>query len=190
MRQSLYFLTSVFLVAADQISKWAVTEYIIRTGIKPGERPIDFFHWLMNAPERLGFYTTPVTSFFNIVMVWNHGVSFGLFNRESDSGPMIFTAVSGLICAAFIFLLLRSTSRFQSLMIACVIGGAIGNIIDRVRFGAVIDFLDFHAFGHHWPAFNLADSLICIGVIGFIAHSLIWGDSREDKTAPRLQETE
>lgn len=184
MRQSLYLFVSAFLITADQISKWAVTEYIIRTGITPGERPFDVFHWFLHAPDGLGFYTTPITPFFNIVMVWNHGVSFGLFNRESESGPLILTAVSGLICAAFLYLLWRSTSRFQSLMIACIIGGAIGNIIDRLRFGAVIDFLDFHAFGYHWPAFNLADSLICLGVIGFIVHSLIWGDQKNQKSTP------
>lgn len=104
-----------------------------------------------------------VTSFFNLVLVWNKGVSFGMF------GSGDFTTVLSLFAAAVTVILIgwlwKTTSTLLSLSISLIIGGAIGNIIDRIRFGAVVDFLDFHALGYHWPAFNVADAAICVGVV-------------------------
>lgn len=114
-----------------------------------------------------------VTSFFNVVLVWNKGVSFGMF------GSGDFTTVLSLFAAAVTVILIRwlwkTTSTLLSIAISLIIGGAIGNIIDRIRFGAVVDFLDFHALGHHWPAFNVADAAICIGV------ALIFMDGLREK---------
>ena len=62
-----------------------------------------------------------------------------------------------------------------------IIGGAIGNVIDRIRLGAVFDFLDFHIAGQHWPAFNAADSFICIGAVIIIVHSIFWGSGKVEK---------
>jgi signal peptidase II len=105
-----------------------------------------------------------VTGFFNLVLVWNRGVSFGMFGSHSDWGPILLSALALVISAALVIWLRRVDSRLAGAAIGLVLGGALGNVVDRVRYGAVVDFLDFHAFGYHWPAFNVADSAISIGV--------------------------
>lgn len=105
-----------------------------------------------------------VTGFFNLVMVWNFGVSFGLFASGADLMPYILVLLSLVISGALIAWAWRSASSFQALSVGLVVGGAVGNIIDRLRFGAVADFLDFHLAGWHWPAFNVADCCIVVGV--------------------------
>lgn len=114
---------------------------------------------LMDPPQAVA-----VTSFFNLVLVWNRGVSFGLFDSDSHWGPIVLSAFALTISVVLVVWLRRVGSRLPAVAIGMVLGGAIGNVIDRVRFGAVVDFLDFHAFGYHWPAFNVADSAISIGV--------------------------
>jgi signal peptidase II len=113
-----------------------------------------------------------VTSFFNLAPAWNRGVSFGLLAHDSPWAPWL---LSGLAAAIAVFLL-RWLARAESPLIAAalglVLGGAVGNAIDRVRFGAVVDFLDFHAFGWHFWAFNLADSAITVGAVGLLLASL------------------
>jgi signal peptidase II len=172
-RPAFFLLISGLLITLDQLSKWAVTEFIIRPSL-PNAFPaqsMGLIEWLINPPARLGFSEITVLPFFNWVMVWNMGISFGMFNRETDYGPLILTVLSILITIIFVIWLYRAENRLQSLAIAMVIGGAIGNAFDRIRFGAVIDFLDFHAFGYHWPAFNIADSCIVVGVFILIFHS-------------------
>lgn len=105
-----------------------------------------------------------VLPFLNLVLVLNRGISFGLFNRESAAGPYVFLALSLLIAGALLLWLRRIDRPWPAGAVGLVVGGAIGNAVDRLRFGGVVDFLDFHAFGYHWPAFNLADSAIVIGV--------------------------
>ena len=102
-----------------------------------------------------------ITSFFNIVEVWNPGVSFGM---GAALGPWVLTGLAVVISVALFIWLLRAETGLLQIALSLLIGGAVGNVIDRVRFGAVYDFLDFHAFGYHWPAFNLADTAIFIGV--------------------------
>ncbi len=104
-----------------------------------------------------------VSSFFNLVLVWNHGISFGMFAAHRQ--PMLLMAVSVVIVIMLLIWLAKAASKIEALAIGCVIGGAIGNDIDRVRLDAVVDFLDFHAGLYHWPAFNIADSCIFIGVV-------------------------
>lgn len=105
-----------------------------------------------------------LTSFFNLVMVWNFGVSFGLFASGADLMPYVLVAVSLLISGLLIAWVWRGASRLAALSVGMVVGGALGNVIDRLRFGAVADFLDFHVAGWHWPAFNVADACIVVGV--------------------------
>ncbi len=105
-----------------------------------------------------------ILPFFNLVLVWNRGVSFGLFNHGEPLPPILFVLVSLGIAALFCFWLFRAENRMMALAIGSVIGGAVGNVIDRLRFGAVVDFLDFHIAGIHWPAFNIADSAIVVGI--------------------------
>lgn len=123
-----------------------------------------------------------VTSFFNIVMVWNRGASFGLFASDSPWGQVFLGTLAVAICIALTVWLSRVTSRWLAAALGFVIGGAIGNVIDRAVHGAVADFLDFHAWGFHWPAFNVADTAICIGVGMLLLDGLITG-RRDNKLA-------
>ncbi len=114
--------------------------------------------------------------FFNVVMVWNTGVTFGLLDDTPFWGQWAFIGLSLAIVAILLLWLHRSETRWQAAAIGLIIGGALGNVIDRLHYGAVADFLDFHAYGEvadflklhigtsHWPAFNLADSAITVGV--------------------------
>ncbi|MGH7014456.1 MAG: signal peptidase II [Stellaceae bacterium] len=112
---------------------------------------------------------------FNLVMAWNHGVSFGLFN--GGSGTLFFAALAAAIVVALLWWLSRAGPRGLQLAIGLVIGGAVGNIVDRLARGAVVDFLDFHLGGLHWYAFNVADTAICLGVF-FIAVDGLLGERR------------
>lgn len=105
-----------------------------------------------------------VTPFFNLVMVWNTGVSFGLFSEDSALRSWTLIGVSVVVLVWLVIWLWRVEQRLMAIALGSIIGGAIGNIVDRLRFGAVFDFLDFHAFGWHWPAFNIADCAIVVGV--------------------------
>lgn len=105
-----------------------------------------------------------VTSFLNMVAVWNSGVSFGFLAGHSEIMPYILAAFAVLISVGMAIWLTRARTGLLATGLGLVIGGAVGNIIDRLRFQAVIDFIDLHVAGYHWPAFNLADSAITIGV--------------------------
>ncbi len=175
MRKSVALLISLFLIAADQLSKWSVAELLLRPKIEGAGPPKGFMEWYAAPPPRLPFAETEITSFFNLVIVWNKGISFGLFNQDADYGPWILIGLSLAITAIFLVLLLRGpSSRLQSLGIALIIGGALGNVIDRFRFGAVFDFLDFHLGDYHWPAFNIGDSCICIGVAALVVQTIFF----------------
>lgn len=108
-----------------------------------------------------------VTGFFNLVMVWNRGVSFGLFQQGDDAGRYLLTGFAVIVGLVLIVWMLRSSTRLGVAGLALVAAGALGNAYDRVVFGAVADFLDFHFAGYHFWAFNVADSAITIGV-GFL----------------------
>jgi len=105
-----------------------------------------------------------VTGFFNLVKVWNKGVSFGMLNNLAG-GKYIILVVNLLILAVLVMWLYRNKIAYLAFAIALIIGGAIGNIVDRIYHGAVADFLDFYLLGYHWPAFNLADSSVFLGVL-------------------------
>lgn len=113
-----------------------------------------------------------ITPFFNWVRAWNTGVSFSMFNDYGSMGTIILSAVAGAIVIALIVWLKNEKNRLAQAALGMIIGGAVGNVIDRVRLGAVFDFLDFHIAGTHWPAFNLADSFICVGAVILIVQSI------------------
>jgi signal peptidase II len=114
-----------------------------------------------------------VTSFFNLALTYNRGISFGLFNEGAGLNALIFSLAAAAIVGALVFWLSRVTSPFLGIAIGLIIGGAIGNVIDRIRLGAVVDFLDFHLGTLHWPAFNIADGAICIGVGAMLLDGLL-----------------
>jgi signal peptidase II len=115
----------------------------------------------------------PVTSFFNLVMAHNKGAAFSFLAAESGWQRHLFT-VLGIAAALFIIFLLKrhAGQKLFCWALALILGGAIGNVIDRVAYGYVIDFLDFYIGGWHWPAFNVADSAIVLGAGLFVLDEL------------------
>lgn len=111
----------------------------------------------------------PITSFFNLVLVHNQGAAFSFLASESGWQRYFFTAIS-LAAVVYIVILLRKHNyqRMFCWALTLILGGAIGNLIDRILYGYVIDFLDFYISGWHWPAFNVADAAICIGAALFL----------------------
>lgn len=169
------FLIIAFILIADQITKWAILEWMIKPAINPAFSSFGFIDWISQSLPRLPFTSIEILPFFNIVMVWNEGVSFGMLG---NLGPWPLIAVSFAISAIFVVWMWRACAWQQLLSSAMIVGGALGNIIDRLRFGAVADFLDFHAFGWHYPAFNLADSCITLGIALLLLDSLFWEPRR------------
>ncbi|MCW9001683.1 MAG: signal peptidase II [Rhodospirillales bacterium] len=147
----------------DQYTKWLILEHVMQ-------------------PPRV----ITVTSFFNLVMAWNTGISFGMFASDSPLNRWLLPGLALVVVAGLAIWLYRTSCRFIGIGLALIIGGAVGNVIDRVRFGAVADFLDIHLAGYHWPAFNVADSAITIGAAILILDSLFRRpeSSRNDDDAP------
>ncbi|MCY4238000.1 MAG: signal peptidase II [Rhodospirillaceae bacterium] len=113
-----------------------------------------------------------VAPFLNVVLVWNRGISFGVLNQGPDWWPWVLIAVAFLIVAGLLFWLRKLDGRWMVTAIGLIVGGAIGNVIDRFRFGAVVDFIDVHVSGWHFPTFNIADAAITCGVLILLADSL------------------
>ena len=111
--------------------------------------------------------------FFNLALTYNRGISFGLFNDGAGLNALVFSVAAAAIVAVLVYWLRRAASPFLAIAIGLIIGGAVGNVIDRLRLGAVVDFLDFHVGAYHWPAFNLADSAICIGVAAMLLDGVL-----------------
>ena len=149
---------AVAVAALDQFSKWWILDHVMQ-------------------PPRV----IPVTPFFNLVLGWNRGVSFGIFDGDSPYNAWILTLVALIIVAALAVWLVRSEGRWVPIALGMVIGGALGNVIDRLRFGAVADFLDVHVMGYHWPAFNAADTGITIGAIMLVIDTLFTRPDQPNK---------
>jgi len=122
-----------------------------------------------------------VQGFFNLTHVRNTGGAFGIFGGEKGGlGSILFVVVSLIAIGAivFLFLKIKENEKTLALSFSLILSGAIGNLIDRLRYGEVVDFLDFYLSTTHWPAFNVADSAICIG-IGLMALELVKGDRKK-----------
>lgn len=151
-RLAAWLALALLVVALDQISKsWILANFRLL------ERQI-------------------VSSFFNLVLVFNPGASFS-FLADAGGWQRWFFVVLALGISIWLLAMLRRHARERLLptSLALILGGAIGNVIDRVRFGAVVDFLDFHLAGYHWPAFNVADSAITVGVALMLWHQFRFG---------------
>jgi len=134
--------------------------------------------WLIAWVQEQGGWQQ-ITGFFNLVMVWNRGISFGML-QSGDTGRWLLVVFSLAVCVGLGFWLRRQRRRWPSYALGAVIGGALGNIIDRIWRGAVADFFDFHLLGYHWPAFNVADSAITIGVAMLLYDSFRTGSDGRD----------
>jgi len=141
----------VATLVADQVSKQLLLDYLVKAGAA--------------APV--------IDGFFRLVMVWNRGVSFGLLAGEGALPAWLLSAIAVAVCIGLFIWLRRTDRTLTGWGIGLVMGGAIGNVIDRARWGAVFDFADFHIGQWHWPAFNVADSAIVIGVGLMLIDSLI-----------------
>lgn len=108
----------------------------------------------------------------SLTMVWNQGVTFGLFRAEGAWGPLLLVAVAVAIVVALALWLRRAESRLVAAALGAIAGGAVGNVVDRLRFGAVVDFIHFHVGGWSWYVFNVADAAIVCGVTALVLDGL------------------
>lgn len=140
---------AALVLLLDQVSKWAILALVM--------------------PPPGGI---PITGFFNIVLTYNTGVSFGLFQGEAGWQPYFLIAVNLAVSLGLLIWLRKQDGRLLAWAVGLVVGGAVGNAIDRFHQPGVVDFLDFHLAGWHWPAFNVADSAIVCGVLLIVADGL------------------
>ncbi len=158
-------LFAVLLLIADQVSKWWILE-VVRL---PEVRNIPL---VLLGPVGL-----------DLTMVWNRGVTFGLFSGEGSWNHLVLSLLALVVAGWLLRWLARAETRLVTYALGAVIGGAVANVIDRVRFGAVVDFVDVHAWGWHWYVFNLADAAIVCGVLALVVDALIRPETQR-KEAP------
>jgi len=146
-----YLAIATIILLLDQLSKWSALSNL-----------------QMGVPE----YVLP---FMNWLLLFNPGAAFSFLAQGSGWQRWFFT-ILGLVACIYIVWLLRKSQNDKLLCVALslILGGAFGNVLDRIMFGAVVDFIDLHYANWHWPAFNIADSAICIG-----AALIIWGELRK-----------
>ena len=129
-----------------------------------------------------------LTPFLDLVLTWNTGISYGLFPQDSDFGRYVLLALKLAAVVLLWIWLARAESRLTALALGLIIGGAIGNAIDRVAYGAVVDFVLFHittpTFNFTWYVFNLADAAIVAGVIGLLYESFLGGGVPQKRPDP------
>lgn len=113
-----------------------------------------------------------VAGFLNLRVGFNEGISFGLFAELLSGRPLALAAAMSTIAAALLIWLWRTRQGLEAIALGAIVGGAFGNVADRLRHGAVVDFLDFHVGGYHWPAFNFADAAIVSGTFLLVFASI------------------
>ncbi len=128
--------------------------------------------WILDGLDLPSLGSVAVLPFLNFTMVWNKGVTFGLLGGLGDAAAWVLGGVAVLVVVALFVWLRRAENRMVAVALGAIAGGAIGNVIDRVRFGAVVDFLHAHAFGFSWYVFNVADAAIVCGVAALVLDSL------------------
>jgi lipoprotein signal peptidase len=156
---------AVIILVADQASKWFILEVLRLPEVR---------HIPLIALGPLGF---------DLTMVWNRGVTFGMFAGDQAT-QWVLGGLALVIAALLLAWMRRAENRATALALGAVVGGAIGNVIDRIRFGAVVDFADAHAWGWHWYVFNVADAAIVLGVATLVGDAL-FRPSAKGKRAER-----
>ncbi len=119
--------------------------------------------WVLRIFDLPGRVSVEILPFFNLTMVWNAGISYGLFKQYDPAGQWLIAAFMLGIVGLILFWLIQQPTRLMTIMAGLVIGGALGNLYDRLTYGAVVDFIHLHAAGYDWYVFNLADAAIVIG---------------------------
>ena len=132
--------------------------------------------------------STPLAPFLNLTLRWNQGVSFSLFTQDSTTGRAALLALTLTATALLAWWLKRDRSYLVALGLGAIIGGALGNAADRATHGAVVDFLDLHAFGRHFFVFNLADAAINVGVALLLIDLIFAADRSDEKKRPISQD--
>jgi signal peptidase II len=164
---------AAFVVVADQIAKYIV--------LGPGQfSPPGCLELGVNCR------VIELTSFFDLRMVWNRGVSFGLMRANTDLVRWALVLLSFMISGVFLWWLRTADRRLTGTALGLVVGGALGNVIDRIRFGAVCDFFDFSGLWFPW-VFNVADSAITLGAILLAVDMVFFTESEPGKGAPWAQ---
>ena len=153
----------VIVLAADQASKW----------------------WILEGLQLPQLGRVDLLPILSLTMVWNPGVTFGLFKADGSVGALLLVAVAVVIVAALALWLRRAESRLVAVSLGAIAGGAIGNVLDRLRFGAVVDFIHAHAGGWSWYVFNVADAAIVCGVGGAGARRAAAARAPAERTACR-----
>ena len=156
---------ALFGLAADQVSKFFLIQLLGRNGDQP----------------------IAVLPVFDLVMWWNKGVSFSMFHTGSAWGPYVFSIASLVIVALLVVWQWRTTNPLMAIAVGAVAGGAIGNVVDRLRLGAVADFFYAHIGEYGWPAFNVADTLIVVGTFILMFDWLFTG--RKDTALAQRKES-
>ena len=144
-------VAALLTLLADQASKW----------------------WILNGFDLPHRGTVEILPVLNFTMVWNRGITFGLLRGDGGWDAVILGAVALAVVVALGIWLWRAERTMVAIALGAVCGGAIGNVIDRARFGAVVDFLHAHAFGYSWYVFNVADAAIVCGVAALVLDSLM-----------------
>lgn len=139
----LFIGLALIILLLDQVSKWMAVNQIEA-------------HQILSV----------IPGFFNLVLVKNKGMAFGIFSQTRSGFYyyfLLFTTIGAIGVILFFFFWIKRTKKWLTVGLSLILGGALGNLVDRVRLGYVIDFLDFFLKGYHWPAFNVADSAVTVG---------------------------
>ena len=149
IRKNMIYFISLFIVLLDQLSKGMILDYFSSGKV------------------------LEVFPCFNLLLTYNKGVSFSFLSSDSPYMPLILSAFALIVCIFIVMWMRQEKDRLTRIGFALVLGGAVGNVIDRIRLGAVVDFLDFYIGNYHWPTFNVADCAICIGVFLILVRTFI-----------------
>jgi len=161
-----FYIVLLLAIALDQVTKWWATEAL--TG---STTPLPLAHFISSASS-----ITLIPGFFNLTYVQNTGIAFGMMKGH---GMLVALFVIALALGAIVYARgLNWASWEPNVVGGSLVGGAVGNLLDRTRLGYVVDFFDVHAGIHHWPVFNVADSLICLSVAWIVARQLGIGSKR------------
>jgi len=128
--------------------------------------------WMLNVYDIANRGLVTITPFFDITLVWNKGISYGLFQQESAIGRYVLIGIILIISVILVVWMMRAQGFLLAIAMGLVLGGAVGNVIDRILYGAVADFFSFHYAGFHWYVFNLADIWVVVGAALLIYDSL------------------
>jgi signal peptidase II len=155
-------LLAAVVALLDQLTKWLIIEKVMR--------PEGVWETPFYTPTRI-----EIGPYLEIVMAWNRGVSIGIFSNDGMWNVVLLSGMSLLIVTLLVVWMRRAPEPMVRLALGLVVGGALGNVVDRIRFGAVADFIYLHWNEHYWPAFNLADSAITVGACVLVLDSLFAG---------------